>query len=196
MHEITKHDMMYARSLVLRCWRNANKSSLLYDELESAAMLGLVEAAKRYDESSRIPWFVYRQYRVRGIIKDVLRSEIEQGFIGLTGRGRNPKDDITLAGIHAIDDEITHIATEDDLEYQYLIHQCQQAAIEYIIGCTESTAIKLVAIILAGGEVSSVARILGCSRAALNQLVIFHKKAMVKFIRDKFKLDETEKENI
>jgi len=45
-----------------------------FDDLLSAAVLGLVDAASRYDESMNCSFSTYARYRIRGAVVDMLRS--------------------------------------------------------------------------------------------------------------------------
>lgn len=74
--------MDMARRLARKVARRVPRS-VLRDELESAALLGLTEAAVRYDASRGEPFVAYAAKRVRGAILDELRkSDV------LTRRGR------------------------------------------------------------------------------------------------------------
>jgi RNA polymerase sigma factor for flagellar operon FliA len=45
-----------------------------YDDIESAALMGLVDAANRYDESKGVPFTAYAFHRINGAIFDFLRE--------------------------------------------------------------------------------------------------------------------------
>lgn len=68
---ITEHVEM-ARRIALRMARNTSLSSHK-DDVVSVAMMGLVEAANRYDSTRAEPFGAFAQKRIRGAVLDELR---------------------------------------------------------------------------------------------------------------------------
>jgi RNA polymerase sigma factor for flagellar operon FliA len=63
-----------AKGIALRLAGRVPKSVDM-DDLVAAGMLGLIDAADRYDESRGIPFEAYSRRRIQGAILDVLRAE-------------------------------------------------------------------------------------------------------------------------
>lgn len=70
---ITEH-MPIARRIALRLARNTSLSSQA-DDVVSVAMMGLVEAANRYDPKNGEPFGAFAQKRIRGAVLDELRRK-------------------------------------------------------------------------------------------------------------------------
>jgi len=64
----------FARSVAMRLTRTLNLPSTMHDELESAGMLGLVEAAERFDPKRGKDFRAFAYLRVRGAIVDAIRA--------------------------------------------------------------------------------------------------------------------------
>src|SRR5438045_3372226 len=63
-----------AKGIALRLAGRVPKSVEI-DDLVAAGMLGLIDAADRYDESRGVPFEAYSRRRIEGAILDVLRAE-------------------------------------------------------------------------------------------------------------------------
>lgn len=61
-----------ARRIALRLARNC-PAHIAREDLVSAGMLGLIEAADRYDDSRREPFVAFAEHRIRGAVLDELR---------------------------------------------------------------------------------------------------------------------------
>ena len=83
--------------------------SVRFDELESAALLGLTEAANRYDPTRGEPFVAYAAKRVRGAILDELRRHDV-----LTRRGRESAKRLAQAQ-RTIENATGRPATMDEL---------------------------------------------------------------------------------
>ena len=57
-----------SRRIARRC-----PDSVTQDDLESAALLGLTEAAERYDATRQEPFLAFAEKRIRGAVMDELR---------------------------------------------------------------------------------------------------------------------------
>jgi RNA polymerase sigma factor for flagellar operon FliA len=84
-------------------------STVPWDELESAAFLGLTEAACRYRKDREEPFMAFASKRVRGAIFDQLRRDDL-----LTRRGRQLARNITKTAT-ALQGELGRQATEDEI---------------------------------------------------------------------------------
>lgn len=69
---IAKH-MPYAASIASRVYKGIS-NVVEYDEVVCAARLGLLEAAKRFDESQGVDFKTFSYYRIKGAIYDGLRK--------------------------------------------------------------------------------------------------------------------------
>lgn len=84
-------------------------SSVRIDDLESAAMLGLTEAAGRYDSTRGEPFVAFAAKRVRGAILDELRrSDV------LTRRGRERARELEAAS-RAVEERTGRAATTEEV---------------------------------------------------------------------------------
>src|SRR6185503_14877393 len=61
-----------ARRIALRMARRC-PDWISRDDIVSAGMVGLIEAADRYDESRQEPFLAFAEHRIRGAILDELR---------------------------------------------------------------------------------------------------------------------------
>jgi hypothetical protein len=172
--------MNYARSIVKRLYPHINKSSLFYQELESAAMLGLVDAANKYnDDKDNKHWKHYCYFRVSGSVRDIMRTEIEQGYIGLTNRGRNSNHTPVI-----LEDTADLIMDEGlNPEELCIMHECWELALDYIMTCREDTAVKMVAAILYGASSKDIENSGGFTR--VGELINYHKPLMLRYIRER-----------
>lgn len=84
-------------------------STVCCDDLESAALLGLTEAARRYDEERREPFMGFATKRIRGAILDHLRRDDL-----LTRRGRRVARELAVAA-HELTGELGRPATDHEL---------------------------------------------------------------------------------
>lgn len=68
-------------------WKKFQKTPLQisFDELQSAAYLGLVKAANKYDFSKKVPFLPYAKLRIIGEMKDYLRT------LSWGSRSQNPE---------------------------------------------------------------------------------------------------------
>lgn len=71
--ELIAQHMPYAASIASRVYQSIS-SVVEYDEVVCQARLGLLEAAKRYDESLGIDFKTFAYYRIKGAIYDGLRK--------------------------------------------------------------------------------------------------------------------------
>lgn len=186
-HDITQADIKYAKYIAHRLYPHIERSSALFAELESAAMLGLVDAANKYNaDKANKNWRLYRYYRVSGSIKDAMRVEAGQGGVGITGRGRCDTDD----GIKLEDTTELIIDERMNPEELCIMKECYEIALDYIMTCKDETAVKLVAVILAGAKPADVARKLKCLK--VDTLVKYHKPLMLQYIRERMGIDSSE----
>ena len=81
-NELIVDNMNFAEKLA-RFQFKKTPSCVQFDELKSAAYMGLVDAASKYDGSK--PFQLYASFRIFGEIKDYLRS------LFWNGRGKNVK---------------------------------------------------------------------------------------------------------
>ena len=73
---ISENLLGYARSLLIDIERNFNLPSYIHDDLQSAAYLGLCEAATRFDFTrDNISFKTFAYLRIRGAVFDILRKE-------------------------------------------------------------------------------------------------------------------------
>lgn len=84
-------------------------SSVRLDDLESAAMLGLTEAATRFDPTRGEPFVAFAAKRVRGAILDELRRQDV-----LTRRGRERARELEAAA-RAVEDRTGRAATTEEV---------------------------------------------------------------------------------
>jgi RNA polymerase sigma factor FliA len=84
-------------------------SSVRLDDLESAAMLGLTEAATRFDPTRGEPFVAFAAKRVRGAILDDLRRQDV-----LTRRGRERARELDAA-TRAVEDRTGRAATTEEV---------------------------------------------------------------------------------
>lgn len=84
-------------------------SSVRLDDLESAAMLGLTEAATRFDPNRGEPFVAFAAKRVRGAILDELRRQDV-----LTRRGRERARELEAAS-RAVEDRTGRAATTEEV---------------------------------------------------------------------------------
>ncbi len=84
-------------------------SSVTWDELESAALLGLTEAACRYQANRAEPFMAFAAKRVRGAILDQLRRDDI-----LTRRGRRLARSVSDVGA-ALENELGRPATDEEI---------------------------------------------------------------------------------
>jgi RNA polymerase sigma factor for flagellar operon FliA len=84
-------------------------ASVRCEDIESAALLGLTEAARRYDDTRSEPFMGFATKRIRGAILDHLRS-----IDLLTRRGRRAAR-LVADTARAIEAETGHAATDSDL---------------------------------------------------------------------------------
>src|SRR4051812_47322536 len=81
MHALVENHLGYATRIARRqCWRLPRRFSL--EELQAAAYLGLVEAARRFDEGQRVSFTTFAYPRVFGAIMDYVR-ECGRGTVSL-----------------------------------------------------------------------------------------------------------------
>lgn len=79
LEALTKRDaliaeyMPYAASIASRVYQSLSKI-VEYDEVLATARLGLLEAAKRYNESAGVDFKTFAYYRIKGAIYDGLRK--------------------------------------------------------------------------------------------------------------------------
>ncbi|MCC6933125.1 MAG: sigma-70 family RNA polymerase sigma factor [Deltaproteobacteria bacterium] len=79
---INKHAKL-AKKIALKYQRDHLSMKLDLEELHSAALLGLVDAARRYDPVKQSNFCTYAFYRIHGAIKDYVRLELRQrGYEG------------------------------------------------------------------------------------------------------------------
>lgn len=181
---LTQADIDYARKTITFCYPHLDVHSGVYAELESAAMLGLVEAAARYNPDYGKTWMQYRKYRVIGAIRAAMRDETQQGFIGITGRGRNTQH-IHLKTSRNVE-HINTIQDNDswDLDSILSAQNIQDLVADYCVEyCNISTAVKIIAIILGNAPISDVARQLKCSKAGVSNLLKKHRLKIGKYIK-------------
>jgi RNA polymerase sigma factor for flagellar operon FliA len=84
-------------------------SSVTWDELESAALLGLTEAACRYETDRAEPFMAFAAKRVRGAILDQLRRD---DF--LTRRGRRLARSVSETAA-SLENELGRSASDDEI---------------------------------------------------------------------------------
>lgn len=71
--ELIAQHMPYAASIASRVYQSLS-SVVEYDEVLCSARLGLLEAAKRYDEGMGVDFKTFAYYRIKGAIYDGLRK--------------------------------------------------------------------------------------------------------------------------
>jgi RNA polymerase sigma factor FliA len=71
---LSEQHLGFARHMVLKAMKNFSIPSSYYDEILSAAHLGLVEAAQSYKSGLNVKFTTYAFLRVRGSIIDQLRT--------------------------------------------------------------------------------------------------------------------------
>lgn len=89
MYKITQRDITRVFNLVHDIWPDIEPRDYMWAELESAALLGLTEAAGKYD--GQTPWQQYSQRMVVWRCKDMMRVEYQRPS-GITGGGRGDHD--------------------------------------------------------------------------------------------------------
>ena len=100
MRKITDSDVSYAKRLIRMKYPYIEVTSSLYTECESAALWGLFDAARRYDPEKGVPWEAWANKRIKGEIINIVRKEINQGGVGITGKGRyNRKVSVDVSDI-------------------------------------------------------------------------------------------------
>jgi RNA polymerase sigma factor for flagellar operon FliA len=107
-HALIRGHVEMARRLARKVARRVPRS-ILRDELESAALLGLTEAAVRYDPHRGEPFVAYAAKRVRGAILDELRRSDP-----MTRRGREGARKLADAA-RAVEAKVGRPATTDEI---------------------------------------------------------------------------------
>jgi RNA polymerase sigma factor for flagellar operon FliA len=110
-------------------------SSVACEDIESAALLGLTEAARRYDDSRSEPFMGFAAKRIRGAILDHLRR-----IDLLTRRGRRAARLVTdmarlievETGRPATDSEIAHRMGLSEAEFQSIYANVRDAGLTSI----------------------------------------------------------------
>jgi RNA polymerase sigma factor for flagellar operon FliA len=131
-HLITQHIDM-ARRIALKAARRL-PDRLSYDDVIAAAMIGLTEAAERYDTQRGEPFVAFAEKRIRGAVLDELRrgdllprrarttaNKMGQVIAGLEQQlGRSPEDEevaeklgVTVEKFRDELSELTHVAVVD-----------------------------------------------------------------------------------
>ncbi len=107
-HELIRDHVDMARRLARKIARRV-PIVVRRDDLESAALLGLTEAASRYDSTRGEPFVAYAAKRVRGAVLDELRK----GDI-LTRRGREGAKRLAQAA-NAVQAQVGRAATSQEI---------------------------------------------------------------------------------
>jgi hypothetical protein len=191
-HPITPHDMAMAR-IAARSYIALN--SILYNEVESAAMLGLTQASIKYDQAYGYPWRKYSLMCVNNHIKECLRNE---HHYGLTGCGRshipyivsydtliereeqsdcdeyapsNNRDQTTNR-----DAMLTALTSPDPSPEDVLLYKERlELFLSYVEQFEDATYFKLVAVLLYGCQVADVARLTDSAPETLSVLLAYHR---------------------
>ncbi|ACY18603.1 sigma-70 family RNA polymerase sigma factor [Haliangium ochraceum] len=109
--ELIKEHIELALSMARRMARRL-PASVCLDDIESAALLGLTEAARRYDDKRREPFMGFAAKRIRGAILDQLRRSDM-----LTRRGRRAARQVAEAA-RSFEGEHGRPATDSELADQ------------------------------------------------------------------------------
>lgn len=75
--------MEQARTILRRLYPYITRNSILWNELESAAMYGLADAAIKFDSECGKSFYPLMRIRVIGEIRRCMRREMQQGDIGI-----------------------------------------------------------------------------------------------------------------
>lgn len=94
------------------------------EDLESAGIMGLIDAVVRFDPEQKVPFNLYARFRIHGAMLDSLRA-MDWGPRELRRRGREVEDVIRLLAtrLHRMPDE-TEVATQMGIglqDYQRLV---------------------------------------------------------------------------
>ncbi|MCG8422266.1 MAG: FliA/WhiG family RNA polymerase sigma factor [Proteobacteria bacterium] len=107
-NELIRNHIDMARRLARKIARRVPRS-VRCDELESAAMLGLTEAASRFDPTRGEPFVAYAAKRIRGAVLDELRRNDV-----LTRRGREGARRLADA-TRSVEAQVGRPATTDEI---------------------------------------------------------------------------------
>lgn len=64
----------FARREARRWCRRTGLPRSMWDDMDSAAMLGVVDAVRRYDASTGVPFWGFARSRIRGAMLDCMRA--------------------------------------------------------------------------------------------------------------------------
>lgn len=117
---INKH-MPLARKMAWNKLKSCNKS-ISYDELESAACFGLVDAATKYDNNKSCSFHTFAKCRIVGAILDHVREERKHPMSSLDEMIENKDDFIENKQIGFRVDELLEELNDTDRKIFYLYH--------------------------------------------------------------------------
>ena len=128
---VTEH-IALARALATKFFKRHKLPSLELEDFVSAAMLGLCEAAKRYDFKSENKFSSYAFYRIRGAMFDLMRSsatlprtvycEVKKGDESSKFNFRAAKDISELISLQSVIEDYgisMHFGAKDCVELTY-----------------------------------------------------------------------------
>lgn len=154
-HEVTQADMTRILNCIHDMWPDIRPATFLWDEMESAAMLGLTEASRDYHKRYHVTWEWYSLHIAIFRVKDVLRLEINRPCgIVKTGRDREPIE-IVLSSPNEDDEApcyldpgnmIEHSETPDPMDMMSKKEwaECMKRAIDLLDEIRHSPHIKTV----------------------------------------------------
>lgn len=115
MNEQMVLDHMKLASRMARRKSLSSPPSVSFDELESAAYMGLVDAASRFDPSRGFAFSSYAMVRIEGEMKDCMRKSILGGRIRLINEGEDfcdetpEKEDVDFSCLDAKEAKILRL---------------------------------------------------------------------------------------
>jgi len=201
MREITVTDMDFARKIA-GTYASRNPR-VCPNELESAAMEGLLDAATKFDESFDYPWDKYRSIRVNGAVQDRIRKEAQQPA-GITGKPVS--ETVTTVSIEYLRSlaethtllmdtyptpsevpeiiskvllDMDHYTVEDEL---VMIDRLRMF-LQYLQSVRGDTRGKLYALYL-GNDPNHVAKVFNCSVTSLYELATYHAVKIREYINN------------
>lgn len=85
-------DHMNLASKMARNKSISSPPSVSFEELESAAYMGLVDAASKFDPSKGFAFSSYAMFRIEGEMKDYMRKSLIGGHVRLINEGEDFSD--------------------------------------------------------------------------------------------------------
>jgi RNA polymerase sigma factor (sigma-70 family) len=183
--EITLEDIELARRISHNLYPGIHENHPLYNECESAAMLGLVDAATKFDPEQDKTWPYYRYVRITGSVIDAMRKERDQCYAGLTGRGRNSDEETQVVLSHDLETpmHVNRVPTAlPDAEDLLLKGELLTQAFKYIDSCKPREAYILISVWMYDIPTITIAEQLGEKQRYVQWILTKHKPKILEYM--------------